>query len=132
MSRRGRKPKAPLCPYCGERSERVTGAEVYPHRPDLAGKAFYQCAPCDARVGCHPGTNKPLGRLANAALRRAKSRAHKAFDGLWRDGSMTRSEAYAWLAEQMDLPVKRCHIGQFDEAQCEQVVTICSEAIEAA
>lgn len=62
---------APTCPYCGKDSVLVNGHVIYPHRPDLLEKKFYWCKPCDAYVGCHPGTANPLGRLANAELRRA-------------------------------------------------------------
>jgi hypothetical protein len=34
-------------------------------------------------VGCHKGTTKPLGRLADAELREWKKRAHAAFDPVW-------------------------------------------------
>ncbi|WP_019583818.1 zinc-finger-containing protein [Thioalkalivibrio sp. ALE16] len=115
----------PLCPYCGGWSERVAGRDLYPHRADLFERTFYRCDPCDAHVGCHPGTGKPLGRLANAALRRAKSQAHAAFDPIWKNGAMSRSQAYSWLARQMALPKSECHIGDFDEGQCAAVVELC-------
>lgn len=84
--------------------------------------------PCDAYVGCHVGSDwKPLGRLANAALRKLKIQAHTAFDPLWKTGSMTRTQAYAWLADQMRLQVRETHIGYFDNEQCREVIKICSE-----
>lgn len=117
----------PKCPYCDGWSEKLTGADVYPHRPDLAEKVFYACRPCDARVGCHPGTDKPLGTLANRPLRRSRSRAHAAFDPLWRDAEhrgKARRAAYARLAEAMGIAYQDCHISQFNEAQCEHAVQI--------
>ena len=116
----------PICPYCSAPSRLTNGAVVYPHRPDLHNKAFYQCAPCDAYVGCHPGTINPLGRLANAELRAAKSAAHAAFDPLWRTGTKTRREAYEWLAKQLGIAARECHIGMFDAPLCERVVSICA------
>lgn len=112
------------CPYCCGEAELVTGQAIYPHRPDLAHKRFYRCHSCDAYVGCHPGTTKPLGRLANASLRQAKQRAHKSFDPLWKTGRMKRGQAYAWLAQQLGIPKQDCHIGMFDEDTCERVVRI--------
>jgi hypothetical protein len=116
----------PKCPYCGNRSELVTGAVIYPHRPDLHGKFFYQCAPCDAYVGCHPTGNgkSPLGRLADKELRKAKSDAHAAFDPLWRNGAMSRHQAYRYLAQEIGVPQDKAHIGMFDIAQCKRVVQI--------
>lgn len=113
----------PLCPYCGKESKRVTGAKIYPHarNPALLEKFFYACGQCRAWVGCHPVTDVPLGRLANAALRRWKNRAHAAFDPLWRDGPLSRSQAYAWLATKLGIPCGRCHIGMFDVDECRKV-----------
>ena len=113
----------PICPYCGEFSKKVTGKEVYPHRKDLYKLCFYQCEPCEAHVGCHSSSDKPLGRLANKELRKAKSAAHRAFDPLWRFGDMKRPEAYKWLAKALGIDGKDCHIGMFDIETCEEVVT---------
>ena len=117
----------PVCPYCGQFSKLVTGLAIYPHRPDLEDKWFYQCAPCEAYVGCHKGTKQSLGRLANAELRVAKSRAHAAFDPLWEIGKMDRHQAYAWLAKELGLDKKHCHIGMFDVDQCDAVVRACTK-----
>ena len=113
------------CPYCGTRAQLVDGTDIYPHRPDLAEKKFYQCAPCDAYVGCHPGTTNTLGRLANAELRKAKMAAHAAFDPLWKSGAKKRDSAYAWLSDALGMEKKDCHIGMMDVADCRQVVEAC-------
>ena len=114
----------PICSYCGKKSELVSGSRIYPHRPDLSAKTFYLCSPCDAYVGCHPGTTHPLGRLANAKLRAAKMRAHANFDPLWRSGKLHRSVAYARLADKMGIRREEAHIGMFDEKQCQRVVEL--------
>lgn len=120
------------CDYCGRQAELVAGDVIYPHRPDLFEKRFWRCVPCDAFVGCHaPGNGygdgtRPLGRLANAELRRAKMRAHAAFDPLWKAKGMRRREAYAWLAEQLSIEFDQCHIGMFDVNRCHEVVAIVS------
>lgn len=113
------------CDYCGKPAEQVTGKEIYPHRPDLFHKTFYRCVPCRAYVGCHPGTTRPLGRLANAQLRAAKSAAHAAFDPIWKGGHKKRGSAYAWLADQLGIPQEKCHIGMFDVDACQRVVQAC-------
>lgn len=121
------------CPYCGRPAELVTGAEIYPHRQDLAVSFFWRCAACAAWVGCHPGTKQPLGRLADAELRRAKSSAHAAFDPLWkakirRDKCRkheARSAAYQWLAAALGIDAAQCHIGMFDVAMCHRVIDAC-------
>lgn len=118
-----------ICPYCGKEAQLVNGDTIYPHRPDLAHLRFYVCQPCDARVGCHPGTARPLGRLANAELRQAKMEAHAAFDPLWRSGLMKRRDAYGWLAERLGIERDQCHIGYMDVVECRRVVEACREVI---
>lgn len=119
-----------ICNYCGQPAVLVNGTVIYPHRPNLSKKKFWQCAPCDAWVGCHSTTTTPLGRLANAELRQAKMAAHNAFDPIWQeDVELTRGaarrKAYAWLAEQMGLPSAHAHIGSFTVDQCKRVVELC-------
>jgi hypothetical protein len=112
-----------ICPYCGNNAVLVGGKSIYPHRSDLYRKWFYLCQPCDAYVGCHPN-KAPLGRLANRQLRIAKMQAHSVFDPLWKEGQMTRTQAYKWLSEKMKIPVNETHIGLFDIGQCLQVEQI--------
>ncbi|MDQ2079522.1 zinc-finger-containing protein [Xanthobacteraceae bacterium Astr-EGSB] len=124
------------CPYCGNAAALVTGREVYPHRGDrdLIEKPFWACLPCGAWVGCHPGTTSPLGRLANAELRKAKMAAHAAFDPFWkakmrRDGvpkKKARGLAYKWLAGQLGIAREDCHVGMMDVETCRRVVEVCN------
>ena len=113
-----------FCDYCGMRAVLVTGREIYPRRPDLWKKQFWRCGPCGAHVGCHPNTESPMGRLANAELRSWKVRVHSLFDPLWQGGSMTRPEAYRWLAEVLGITTAECHVGMFDVARCKLAVAI--------
>jgi hypothetical protein len=125
-------PICPICPYCGKESEAVSGDVVYPHREDLYFKTFYRCKPCDAYVGCHPGTVKPLGRLANAELRSAKQQAHNAFDPTWQGGGANaRKIAYRWLALKLGVHPDDCHIGMMDKETCLKVVEICKKKVSA-
>ncbi|MEM6363320.1 MAG: viroplasmin family protein [Planctomycetota bacterium] len=114
-----------MCGMCDIQSEVVDGSAIYPNRPEFHRKWFYQCPRCKARVGCHPD-GRSLGTLAGSELRRARIRAHEAFDSLWKDGHMSRTKAYAWLAKNLGISRRECHIGQFDETQCESVVELVS------
>lgn len=126
----------PRCPYCRCTAEKVTGQVVYPRRRDLWDKIICRCELCDAWVGCHPGTDVPLGRLADADLRTAKQRAHAAFDPLWKKKmerdqcgkGAARRAGYTWLAEQLGIRREDCHIGMMDVALCERVVEVCQDA----
>jgi len=116
----------PICPYCQNEALRVTGDKLYPRRADLHTKTFYACPPCHAYVGCHPGTDRPLGALANQSLRRWRNRAHFAFDPLWKGtgAPLSRTEAYRWLAGELGIKGEDCHIGLFDEDACRRTVEI--------
>jgi len=110
------------CDYCGRQAEYVDSKVIY-------GKSYgmvYLCRNCMAYVGVHKGTNIPLGRLANAELRYWKKAAHAAFDPMWLYGRFRnhRNAAYAWLAQKMELPIEKTHIGMFDVAQCKKAIEI--------
>lgn len=121
------------CDYCHQPAELVRSHEIYPNHQDFGW--FWLCRSCNAWVGTHKGSRRhaPLGRLAKAELRRAKSTAHAAFDRLWeakmlRDGcskSKARGVAYKWLSEQMGIPARKMHIGYLDVADCARVVELC-------
>lgn len=123
----------PTCPYCQASSQLVGADVIYPHRPDLSHKRFYACAPCAAWVGCHDGTLVPLGRLANAELRKAKIAAHAAFDPLWQarrkwegcSKTRARGAEYAWLATELGIDRRECHIGLFDVDLCIRTTEAC-------
>lgn len=132
-----------VCEYCGSGTKLVLGKCIYADRwPSLADKPFWACdryPTCDAYVGCHPGTETPLGRLANKELRQWKSRAHAVFDPLWQEKlrrrraergaeykkQYARGSAYRWLACQLGISFDDCHIGMFDVETCKRVVVLC-------
>ena len=112
----------PVCPYCDRPARLATGRERWPARRDLASVRVWVCDPCGASVGCHVGTDRPLGTLANAYLRDARRRAHAALDPLWRGGARSRSDVYVWLARRLRIPANLCHIATFDADLCEDAV----------
>lgn len=113
------------CPYCGNPAVLVDSKEIYFVRS--YGMAWI-CSPCGAWVGCHKNSpnHAPLGRLANAELRKAKQAAHVLFDPLFAPGGpfLRRKDAYAWLALVMGIPKRQAHIGYFDVDQCKRLVEI--------
>jgi hypothetical protein len=118
-------PAPTTCQHCGGGVELVSNAEIY-GRPYGEWPWAFLCRDCRAYVGLHPLTGIPLGTLADAPTRRARSQAKAAFNPIWKRGVMTRSEAYAWLAAQLGIAKpEECHIGWFDVAQCERVVEVC-------
>lgn len=112
--------KLPLpteCRYCGAECKVANNSEIY-GKPFGAWPWLVRCTCCDAYVGLHPYTAIPLGTMARAQLRNARKSTKALFNPLWRGGGMTRTEAYTWLAGELGIPVNQCHIGWFDEAEC--------------
>ena len=118
------------CPYCEAEAKLIDSKEIY-------GRSYgmiWICRPCGAYVGTHKNSNnKPLGRLANAELREWKIRAHAVFDPMWKkkmqreecSKSEARKAGYKWLAKQIGIDAKDCHIGMFDVETCKKVVDVC-------
>lgn len=129
---------APICPYCGCTAVLSDSAMLY------GGRSFGQVwvclgwPVCDAYVGCHKGTDTPLGRLADEELRTLKKQAHAVFDPIWQaryrrkrqvdpkyKKGMARGGRYKRLAELMGIPREECHIGMFDAERCRLAIEIC-------
>lgn len=112
------------CPHCMDKVVPKRGDEIYPHRPDLSSKNFWECSGCKARVGCHPGTWKALGHVASDAERLNRQSAHRAFDPWWKERRMTRSAAYTKLSRGLNIPRENTHIGMFSVRQCKEVIKL--------
>lgn len=112
-----------ICQFCSSEAQKVTGEEIYPHRRDLYHLVFFYCDNNHdpAYVGTHKD-GKPFGTLADAETRKARSLAHQAFDKIWKDKLLYRSEAYRVLSKHMNLPPEKTHIGMFSDAQANEVV----------
>ncbi len=80
------------CPYCGRNAELT--------RFNFRGRWVfrYECKPCDAHVGCHSGTTKPLGTPAKLERRRMRMAAHAAMDYEWQHNGRKRLDVYDELA----------------------------------
>src|SRR3546814_13964056 len=102
-----------ICPYCCMGALRMTGRELYPAKPVLANKHYFACRNCYAWIGCKDGTWEPVGRLADAELRRAKQSVHAAVEPTLVNTtaahslpkSQARTPAFGWLASEMEMPV---------------------------
>jgi hypothetical protein len=113
----------PVCPYCGLGAELVPDVAVYGF-PGY-GRWVYVCSGwpvCDAYVGTHPGTDEPLGSLADGGTRHWRLKAHQMLDPLWRSGLMRRPEAYQIAAHLLGLSNADMHIGNLSIAQCRELI----------
>ena len=112
-----------ICRYCGGKVILTSSSRIY-------GKDYgniYLCTNCNAFVGVHKKTDKPLGTLANSVLRTKRKETHKVFDSFWKSKNMTRTEGYKWLSQKMGLPPKSTHIGYFEMEDCQKVIDLCNE-----
>jgi ssDNA-binding Zn-finger/Zn-ribbon topoisomerase 1 len=111
------------CPECG--AQMLLKPSKY--------NPFYGCTKwretgCKGSHGAHPD-GSPMGVPANAATKLARSRAHEAFDRMWKSWHMTRKEAYRWMQLALGLSKDEAHIGKYSEAQCDQLVALVNESM---
>lgn len=98
----------------------TSGAEVYPHRQDLASVPMWRCDGCKGHVGCHWQTKdrtKPLGVIPTAAIREARQHLHRLIDPLWKSGRMRRGQLYARITLELGRPYHTGEIRSIDEAR---------------
>ncbi|WP_342656814.1 hypothetical protein GKC68_10495 [Pantoea sp. RSPAM1] len=114
------------CRFCNAEVRIATHQEVY-GRDYSDWPYVYLCIDCGAYVGMHPFTDVPLGTLADFDTRQARKRCKKPFEKIWRSGLMSRTEAYHWLARELNINVSACHFGWFDVEQCESAKRICEK-----
>lgn len=107
-----------ICPFCKKSAVWCENKEVYGHN---TGKSWmiYLCKPCNAYVGCHQNSKKPMGTMANAEMRLWRGRAHNVIDPLWRSKGMRRNEVYDFLSAQFS---KEIHIAQCDIEMCKKII----------
>lgn len=121
----------PLCEYCGTRAELARyGEESYPYREDHG--PLWICTTCQAWIATHARSrhNTPLGRLADAALRDAKSRLHDALEPLAeakvRRDRVTifeaRAKAVRWVGAELGFEPLPPSLHTFTLDQCEQAL----------
>jgi hypothetical protein len=108
------------CPYCGNDANYGPNEEFYGRRFGRSYMCYY-CKPCDAYVGTHNNTTKPLGTLANQELRDWRKKAHAAFDPFWQKFEMTRKDAYEMLKTKFG---REIHIGEADVETCKRIIDL--------
>lgn len=116
-----------ICPACGS-------PMLLRYSPKF-GRKFYGCSKfpnCKEAHGAHPD-GKPMGIPATAETKKARMRAHAAFDQLWinhpEKRTCARGAAYKALSCLMGITQEQCHFGSFSKEQCEQAIAICHDAV---
>ena len=111
-----------ICPYCQQQA--LFPASMVYKKKALHGW-YWVCEPCNARVGCHRDSDRPLGTLANAELRQLRRKCHAQFDWFWQQGFATRPDAYAWLAAV--LGPEKGHIAWLNEQGCHELLELTAD-----
>ena len=96
------------------------GREIYPHREDLWDLPFWKCDQCGNYVGCHHKTQnrtRPLGCIPTEEIRHHRNEIHKLLDQIWKDGMISRKEAYRWISARIGKEYHTANIRSVEEAK---------------
>lgn len=121
--RKGISKTAPRCPYCGSHTILRSADGIY--RDNSRDEMLYVCKnypACDAYVRVQKGTTIPLGTVANRELRELRAEAHRQFDKLYKQGYMSKHDAYQWLGAVLGVSASQAHIAQLGVCGCNLVI----------
>ena len=116
------------CPYCGGKVTFRSADGIYTE--NKFNTMLYVCSNyprCDSYVRAIPGTDIPVGSMANPKLRRLRLDAHRALSDIVKTGIMTDKESYEWLQRLLQLSKDDAHIGCLNEFTCKQVIAECEK-----
>lgn len=119
------------CPYCGSKVVYRSADGIY--HDNSRGTMLYVCSKypeCDAYVRVHEGTNIPVGTMADYKLRTLRRTAHYYFNQLYKSGTMSKEDAYQWLAYLISASLSQAHIEYLGEYYCQQVVEKSRQLLE--
>jgi len=111
--------KKPIfCPYCEKEAKWCENKVIYGRN---YGKSYmcYYCEDCNAYVGCHNNSKKPLGTMADGELREWRKKVHAKIDPLWKENNWERSTIYKKLKRYYGSHV---HIGDSDIDLCADIL----------
>ena len=98
----------------------TNGAEIYPHRTDLACIPFWRCDTCKGYVGTHHKTRnytQPLGFIPSKEIMRARREIHAILDPLWKGHTMSRREVYGMLSKALGYSYHTAEIKTIEQAR---------------
>ena len=92
----------PICPACGSEARLMFGSDACPDRPELADEPVWACTICaETYAECRPGTEEPIGSLADGGLRYARAQVIGQFHRLVREAvwpELTRDRLPGFIA----------------------------------
>ncbi|WP_369797285.1 zinc-finger-containing protein [Enterobacter sp. BIDMC 29] len=70
-----------ICSYCNNNALLAKGSQIY-FKPNYFkdNKYYWICRACEAWVGCHKNSGRPMGTPAKCNLRELRKKAHLKFD----------------------------------------------------
>ena len=98
----------------------TTGAEIYPHRPDLATLPRWVCDGCKNHVGTYHKTSmptKPLGNIPSQEIKKARILIHALIDPAWKSGKVKRRAIYAHLSDKLGRDYHTAELRTIEEAR---------------
>ena len=129
--KRKMKPQTIKCPYCGRNA--VLRKADYVYKGKIFDQYLYVCSgypECDSYVGVHNGTLLPKGTLANGDLRHKRILTHRLFDAIWKNGILSRKDAYRWMQDIFSLSSSEAHIGYFSDYRCDYLMKECRKVLK--
>lgn len=110
------------CPAC-KKPMKIKGTDKYKNgRPNM----FWTCLVwpiCETTLPANPD-GSPRYEPVSEELKGLRHQCHEIFDTWWRDGAMSRSEAYYQLKKLLKISAIEAHFGAFDKARCERFLEI--------
>ena len=107
------------CPYCNKEAAWVSNEVIYGKQYGKSNHMAWWCKPCDAYVGCHCNTKTPLGTMANAELRKWRTKTHMRIDPMWRCEKYNRKKIYQMLKDHFG---REIHIGETNIETCKEIL----------
>lgn len=98
----------------------TSGAETYPHRPDLAKLPRWKCDACGNHVGAHHETSdrtRPLGSIPSPDIKNARIKIHELIDPPWKSGRVKRAVLYKRLSDALGYEYHTADIRTIEEAR---------------
>ena len=117
-------PRPVRCDECGSPNVELQSRKLMGMHVKGPWDLIWHCADCLAFVGCHEGTDIPMGLMADRDTREARYRAHRTLDPMWkgRNPVVTRQDIYTWMSAFLAIPPERAHISMLNLEQCERLI----------
>lgn len=90
---------------------------------------YFRCRGCNATVGCHKGTKKPMGIFADREMKTMRTVCHRLFDydkkgqRRWAT-SKERNTLYLRLSRELGIEISSCHFSKMSKDELIRCIEI--------